>query len=114
MKLVSYVAVWFDPPPRRAWGFERFVLRAPVTDLFDFFFEKEKKVSPGGKFVFGFFPRQHLVEIWARRQKFMILWRSLACKMTRSDAPQIFSEHQKVFIGDGEVFRNGHTTHTTL
>ena len=34
--------------------------------------------------------------------------------MTRSDAPQIFSEHQKVFIGYGEVFRNGHTTHTTL
>ena len=55
MKLVSYVAVWFDTPPRRAWGFEPCVLRAPVTDLFKFFFEKEKKVSPGGEIFFGVF-----------------------------------------------------------
>ena len=26
-----------------------------MTDLFNFFFEKEKKVSPGGEFFFGFF-----------------------------------------------------------
>ena len=87
MKLVLFFAkarglVWQDPP-RRAWGFGPCVLRAPVTDLFDFFLKKRKKLAPEVNFFFGFFPRQHLVEIWARRQKFTILWRSLACKMTR-------------------------------
>ena len=70
MKLVSYGIDWFGrTPPSRACDVGPRVLGAPVTDLFNFFFEKEKKVSPGGEFFLGFFPRQHLVEILARRQK---------------------------------------------
>ena len=59
MKLVLFFPkahrlVWQDPPSR-ACDVNCLVLGAPVTDLFNFFFEKEKKVSPVGEFFFGFF-----------------------------------------------------------
>ena len=56
MKLVSYVIDWFGrTPPRRACDVNGPAFGAPVTDLFKFFFEKEKKVSPDNKNFLGGF-----------------------------------------------------------